>query len=541
MDSSKYKNYSKEINSFSYENKKNKSFNHRKGLIESIPKLNFQEILKSELKPKIIKKSRNNKITLDKSLFSSSKNNSDKSNSEYNDDKKYETDNDLNIKSHNNIFDFYDIDKNDTNNSTTLETAHLLSSTNINLNKKNMINKTVRKKKIINLKSFLKDKKVKSRNKFSLDKFVSSLNNIFRRQLLKISFRKLYEYHKGETSIKISKDDEIKLKNLEEKVVRSIKKIKDDSNRVNDNIIPFQMKSIDNNNDYYNNMSEPNSNSARNYFYYIEQFSSRYNREKEEDFLNEFKYKPTNISFVIKNFSNNNIFNNIQNEFKLFQKHCKMNVNNGYEIDLYKKYYGGIEAINEEDNESEDIKCRISSKRNEDKSLNKSVGEFNHSNSFSYDESLDCLLNKSVANMKFHNNKRTIKNKKSKIYIIESPKKDNFKFDINISKTIIDKISEIDFAKNKIEKKILIINNNMNSFCKDLIRKPNNISNSHKNTILKKSCMDLSGSKKKFGKDKVKEKISKKLILNENSSKKFMFSLLIFLAFIIKFFLENLG
>ena len=97
------------------------------------------------------------------------------------------------MKCHNNIFNFYDID-NYYNNSTTLETKHLFSNSNIVMNKKNIINKTVRKKKILNLKSFINDKKIRSRNKYALDKFVNILNNVYQKHLGKISFKILREY-----------------------------------------------------------------------------------------------------------------------------------------------------------------------------------------------------------------------------------------------------------------------------------------------------------------------------------------------------------
>ena len=50
------------------------------------------------------------------------------------------------MKCHNNIFNFYDID-NYYNNSTTLEAKHLFSNSNIVMNKRNIINKTVGRKK----------------------------------------------------------------------------------------------------------------------------------------------------------------------------------------------------------------------------------------------------------------------------------------------------------------------------------------------------------------------------------------------------------
>ena len=75
---------------------------NKKTLIENIPKLNLHDILK---KSKCNTKIRNNKIIIDKSLFYSSDNNNQ--NITYNDfeneDKKFDTDNNLSINCHNNI------------------------------------------------------------------------------------------------------------------------------------------------------------------------------------------------------------------------------------------------------------------------------------------------------------------------------------------------------------------------------------------------------------------------------------------------------
>ena len=75
---------------------------NKKTLIENIPKLNLHDILK---KSKFNNKIRNNKIIIDKSLFYSSDNNNQ--NITYNDfeneDKKFDTDNNLSINCHNNI------------------------------------------------------------------------------------------------------------------------------------------------------------------------------------------------------------------------------------------------------------------------------------------------------------------------------------------------------------------------------------------------------------------------------------------------------
>ena len=406
----KLNNYSKDTKSLIYKKRNNKYSNNKFGLIESIPKLNFQQLFNPEQNPK--NKSRNGQNTLDRALSISSNNNIlNKSNLELDDDKKYDTENNLSMKCHNNIFDYYDIDNNFySNNSTTLETKHLFSNSNIANNKKNVINKTVRKKQIINLKSFINNKKIRSRNKFALDKFINILNNVCEKHLRKISFKILREYKENISFSLINLDDEIKLKNLEEKINNSNNRNK---NELNDIVSPIQIKpKNDNSNEYFNNICDSNPNSARNYFYYIEQLSSRYNRDREENFSNTIRYRPTNFSFVINNFSNNKIFDNIQKEFKIIKKQCDMK--DSTQNYLYKKYYGDIEAINEESNESDEIKNNKNCKRYRDNSFNKSIGDFNHSNSFSREDNLDFPINKLLHDMKFYNDKKDVKSVKSR-------------------------------------------------------------------------------------------------------------------------------
>ena len=285
----------KKSNSFS-SSTKNGVISHNNDLIGRIPKLNLQNILNIEKNITINPISRNENKSIDKQPFISTNNNIDKSNIylDNDDERKFETDNNIPIKCHNNIFDYYDIDKCDVNNSTSFESKNISSNSYINSNKKNVINKSVRKKRIINLKSFLYDRKIKSNKKNILDKFISLLRKV---ALQKI-FKKLVKYNDN-TSSRI---DEIKLKNFKEKINKSNNK-DNDIPEINDIIVTTQVKLVDNNNECYNCNNLSDTNSCNNYFYYIEQLSSRYNREREENLFNMFKYRPTNISFVVNNFS----------------------------------------------------------------------------------------------------------------------------------------------------------------------------------------------------------------------------------------------
>ena len=536
MSSFDINNYSIESKSLIFNKRNNKYSNNKSGLIESIPKLNFQQLFNSEKNPKIQNKSRNYQNTLDRALSNSSNNNHlNISNFQYDEENKYDTDNNLSMKCHNNIFDFYDID-NFYNNSTTLETKHLFSNSNIVMNKKNIINKTVRKKKILNLKSFINDKKIRSRNKYALDKFVNILNNLCEKHLRKVSFKILKKY-KEDISLSVNNEDEIKLKNFEEKIIKSNNRNK---NEFNDIISPTPIKSINNNNEYFNNLCDSNSNSARNYFYYIEQLSARYNREKEENFSTTMRYRPTNFSFVIKNFSNNKIFDNVKEEFRLIKKQCNTNKRN--QIYLYKKYYGDIEAINEEDNESEEIKNNKGGKRNKNNSFNKSVGDFNHSNSFSCEDNLDFPINKLVRDMKLINDKRLQKNTKSKTQVLKSASEDIPKSDITIPVNSFDNIAEIGNIKKKNKEMNLYSKNNKNNINKDKIIIPNSYNTIKQQgiNVLNESNNYFSESKKKQDEFQKNEMIKNNNDLNEDIIGKIVFSLIIFLAFIISFFAKNL-
>lgn len=504
--------------SISQSHTKNNILNHNStNLIESIPKLNLQSILNPEKNNS--NKSRNNKILLDKHKLFSSKNNinfdNSNKNSDYEDEKKFETDNNFSINCHNNIFDFYELDKNDTNNSTSLESKKISSISNNN--KKNMINKSVRKKRIINLKSFLNERKLNVNKKYYLDKFIFSIRNVFIRK----SFTKLYNnIFDNNFSLKL---DKIKLENSEGK-----NRNKEKNEDSNDIVVNTQIKMMDNNDCInYNNLSD--SHSCNNYFYYIEQLSARYNREREENIFNILKYKPTNVSFVINNFSkNNNIFGNIQSQFELIKENLKINNTMQNQILLYKKYYGDIEAINEEENESEEIKNRKSSRRNEDNSLNDAL---------SFDDNLDFSVKKMLNNIKLKNNKNIIKKDKSRLFNINPPIYDNCKIRIEIPTNIIDKISEIN---NNLNSK-MNNNKNINKYKNNSenLMKPNNISKlnlmkfdrmkkGNKNNIIFKPTQSL--------KKKKKENNS---IASEENLKKIIFNVIVLFLFIIIFLSKN--
>ena len=523
----------KKSNSFSSSTKVC-DISHNNDLIGRIPKLNLQNILNKEKNITIIPISRNANKSIDKQQFIST-NHMDKSNIniDNDDERKYETDNNIPIKCHNNIFDFYDIDKCDTNNSTSFESKNISSNSYLNSNKKHMINKTVRKKRIINLKSFLYDRKIKSNKNNSLDKFFS----ILRKVLLNKIFKKLVKYNNN-TSSRI---DEIKFKNFKEKIDKSNNR---DNNipEINDIIVNTQVKLVDNNNECYNCNNLSDTNSCNNYFYYIEQLSSRYNREREENLFNMFKYRPTNISFVVKNFSNNTIFNNVDKQFKLINDQSKINYNVQSQINLYKKYYGDIEAINEEDNESEEIKNRKSSRRNQDGSLNDPL---------SLDDNIDFSMKKMLYNIKVFNNKIPNKNNKLRIYKVNEPIYDNKKINIEMSMDNINKITEIDKIKRKNDEVKSKINksfnnfNKHNSYKKGIINNDIFSANPNKLNLLNKSKLVSSDDEKKKSK-KIKKLNSKekekdnatKFIFNEIIPTK-LISFALFFVFIIVFLSKN--
>ena len=88
--------------------------------------------------------------------------------------------------------------------------------------------------------------------------------------------------------------------------------------------------------------------------------------------------------------------------------------NSKKQIKIYKKYYGNIEAINEEENESEELKNLLSSRRNEDNSLN-NERDINNTSSFSLEESISP---NPKTNKKFKYFHKYIKNNKKKLYIL---------------------------------------------------------------------------------------------------------------------------
>ena len=411
-------------------NSKTRKKTNCSNLIESIPKLKLDKIhtiyhpeIKSQMiysSPKINRRSRNYKIKFDKIDVIQENNtiNKTRNSSADNENKnEYNTDNNLSIYNHNNIFDYYEVDKFDTNNTTLLEQKNILSNS-LNTSKKPLINKTVRRKKIINLKSFLN--KAKNNKKYINNKFLQLLEKIYNKLIVKFTFKKLVKYHEENIFYTIDKE---KLKNLEEKIQLSSRDINiNKNNEINDIIITNQIKELNSEPYRYNNACDTNS--ENNYFFYIEQLSSRYHREREE-MLN--KYRPTNISFVINNFVNNNIFDNVEKNFELIKEFSK--ANSKKQIKIYKKYYGNIEAINEEENESEELKNLLSSRRNEDNSLNNGR-DINNTSSFSIEESISP---NPKTNKKFKYFHKYIKNNKKKLYKIKTPIIDSSKTKINLS------------------------------------------------------------------------------------------------------------
>ena len=528
----------KKSNSFS-SSTKNGVISHNNDLIGRIPKLNLQNILNIEKNITINPISRNENKSIDKQPFISTNNNIDKSNIylDNDDERKFETDNNIPIKCHNNIFDYYDIDKCDVNNSTSFESKNISSNSYINSNKKNVINKSVRKKRIINLKSFLYDRKIKSNKKNILDKFISLLRKV---ALQKI-FKKLVKYNDN-TSSRI---DEIKLKNFKEKINKSNNK-DNDIPEINDIIVTTQVKLVDNNNECYNCNNLSDTNSCNDYFYYIEQLSSRYNREREENLFNMFKYRPTNISFVVNNFSNNTIFNNVDEQFKLIKNQNEINNNIQNQINLYKKYYGEIEAINEEDNESEEIKNRKSSRRNQDNSLNDAL---------SLDDNIDFSMKKMLYNIKVLNNKIPNKNNKIRIFKVNEPIYDDKKFNLDKAMDNINKITEIDKIKRKndeVKSKISKPSNNFNkynSYKKGIIDNNNFSENPYKINLLNKAQFVTSNKDKNFSRiNKITNPKEKLTLKEKNYDKQFIFneiipikliSFALFFLFIIVFLSKN--
>ena len=504
--SNDFKNY-KEYKPIIYNNNKSdKIFEKRIDLIKSIPKLNFQGISNLNSKSKILFRSRNNKITFDKSLYNLSRNKII-SNLDTIEGNKYGTDYNLNINGNNNIFDMDDFEK--YNNSTTIETKDILSHSNNLINKKKMINKTIRKKRIINLKSFINDSKVKSRNKFILNKFINIFKNIYEINLMRRSFRKLLKYQENKILSKINNEGE------------------------KNNIISYsQIKLLNKSNNYYNSSysnSMSDSNSGRNYIHYIDKISSRCNREREkENILTIIKYRPTNISFVLNHFSNNTIFNNIQDQLGIFKNQCKMNnEKNINQIKLFKKYYGDVEAINEEENESEEIKINKSSKRSGDNYLKASHNNLFQPNSYSHGNKLYAPLKKLLSKNKLYNNKNIIDKRKSKTYIFEQPNKDTSKFNLNKQLFIFNSISKNDIIRNKNK------HEKYHSYDNEIVLNEKIINIPMKNDISNVIHTNVKKNKKKIKSKKTKE-INQNL--NENYYPKLILGFIILLSFIIHFF-----
>ena len=529
MTSPNSKDTEKTYNKFINLNKSPMNTNNKSDLIQNIPKLNLHDGFNSERNTKFTKKPKIININFDKQSFSPSNNNLDIDN-----EKKYDTDNNFPVKSHNNIFDFYDIDKLDTNNTTSLESKNLSSFSN---NKKCMINKSVRKKRIINLKSFINDRKNKANKKLSSSKLISILNKVYTQYLLKISFQKLIEFQCFNKTL-IQKNN-CKSKNSENKIINLINRNVDNKEELITNKFPIiKDKPKYNNecNNYHNLNNNSDLNFYNNYFYDIEQFSARYNQEKEERLFNISKYRPTNISFVINNFSNNNFFNNINKEFKIIEHQCKINNKNESQIFMYKKYYGNIEAINEEENESEENKNRKSSRRNENDSV---------SDNISIEDNIDYSVKKLLLNIKFNKNKTILKDKNPRIYKINPPIPDKIKFDIKSSIYITSQISKIESIRNHYLKK-----GNKDSKQEYIIKNKYKYENLKKNENINKSYTLFSRRRKEKDetrlKSESKEKIKNNGIVTDISSQidekgfNIVFSIIVFAIFVFVFLSKNL-
>ena len=230
-------------------------------------------------------------------------------------------------------------------------------------NNKQMINKSIRKKKILNINTFvnniLNNKMNIIKDNKCIQKWKYISNSYYKKILIKSILKKLIE----------NKNNIIKRKND--------KKNKNISHESNNIIVTTQIKPViqnlhkipnynDKDNDNYKIIDFINiiKFSKNNYFDYMEQLSERYNIEndKNEKGSNSF----TNISFVLNNFANNKIFKDISAGFEKLKKlEQNMNYKNALNFKIYEKYHGNIESIYEEDDESEENKLneRIDNKK----------------------------------------------------------------------------------------------------------------------------------------------------------------------------------
>ena len=203
---------------------------------------------------------------------------------------------------------------------------------------------------------------------------------------------------------------------------------------------------------------------------------------------------------------------------------------------MYKKYYGNIEAINEEENESEENKNRKSSRRNENDSI---------SDNISIEDNIDYSVKKLLLNIKFNKNKTILKDKNPRIYKINPPIPDKIKFDIQSSIYITSQISKIESIRNHYLKK-----GNKDSKQEYIIKNKYKYENLKKNENINKTYTLFSRRRKEKDetrlKSESKEKINNNGIVTDISSqideKGFnkVFSIIVFAIFVCVFLSKNL-
>ena len=261
---------------------------------------------------------------------------------------------------------------------TNCKTPKRLENNNIfsvNDNKKQIINKTVRKKKLLNINNFINE--FLAKNKISHEKYIKKWKiisylyyqkNMKKNLLKKLIENKINDANRGDYITILDKSNAHESNNFI--VTTQIKPVLNNEDSIINTHNNFNMSKI--------NFSNIINISNNNYFDYIEQLSERYNIENKDNENNEY----TNISYILKNFTKNAIFKNISYNFEKFRKfEEKMNSclnKNDVNFKIYKKYHGNIESIHEEDNESEENKLNES----KDKSLLKKIVNSNINNIF---------------------------------------------------------------------------------------------------------------------------------------------------------------
>ena len=217
-----------------------------------------------------------------------------------------------------------------------------------NNKRQQLINKSIRKKKILNLNSFINNMLSKNKNK-KIDKYHENNN----KEIEKWKHIAFYYYQKYNIKEIISKLIKNRIKNANVKdneltnifITTQIKPVIQD-NIINNIICKNKM----NDNDYKRIVNFPNNNNYNyNYNDYMEQLSEIYNFEQGQENESNVKveYIATIISFVINNFRNNGIFNNISKEIEKIKNYeNKINLllnKNNINVKIYNKYHGNIE------------------------------------------------------------------------------------------------------------------------------------------------------------------------------------------------------